>query len=106
MRQQVRGLRPDSGEPERLRDGGHHRNGAIRGHGEHPVDPDSLRDLEHFRNGGEVDHLGDVGLREARRLLVAVDRDDTQPARSCLRDRAALMAPRAHEENRRHGGRW
>ena len=77
VRQQVRGLRPDSGEPERLRDGGHHRNGTIGGHGEHPVDPDSLRDLEHFRNGGEVDHLGDVGLREARRLLVAVDRDDT-----------------------------
>ena len=106
VRQEVRGPRPDSGEAELLGDGGHDGDGAIGGHGEHPVDPDSPRDLEHFRDGREVDHLGDVGLREARRLRVAIDRDDTQPARSCLCDRAALMASCAHEENRRHGGRW
>ena len=99
-------MRPDSGEAELLRDCGHDGDGAIGRHGEHPVDPDSPCNFEDLRDGREVDHLCDVGLRQAGRFGVPIDRDYAQSARACLGDRAALMPSRAHEENRRHGGRW
>jgi hypothetical protein len=62
-------------------------------------------DLGHRGDLGEVDDLGDVGGCEARRFGVAVDRDDPQVPRACVLDRAALVAPRADEEDRPNGGR-
>ena len=71
-----------------------------------PVDPDAPCYLEHLRDRLEVDHPGDVGLRQAGRFGAPIDRDYPQSTRACLGDRAALMTSCAHEENRRHGGRW
>ena len=46
---------------------------------------------------------GDVGEGEPGRIRVAVDRDDAEAALARLGDRAALVAPRADEEDARHG---
>ena len=70
-----------------------------------PSTPLAERDLDDLVDGREVDDLRDVGRREARRVRVAVDRSDAQAASARLLDRTTLMAPRAHEENRRHGAR-
>jgi hypothetical protein len=52
---------------------------------------------------GEVDDLRHVRRLEARRVGIAVDCDDADPAIARLGDRAALVASRADEEEARHG---
>ena len=98
--------RADPREPELLGDGGDDGHGAVGRDREHAVDADAPRDLDHLVDVGEVDDLGDVGRREARRLGVPVDRGDAQPPGARLLDRAALMAPGADEEHGLHGRRW
>ena len=71
-----------------------------------PSTPIAARDLHHGADVAEVDDLCDIGRREAGRLGIAIDGDDAQAARACLLDRAALMAPRADEEDGLHGRRW
>ena len=97
--------RPDAGEPELLGDGGDDGHRAVGRDREHAVDADTPCDLDDLGDGREVDDLGDVGRGEARRFGVAIDRGDAKAAGARLLDRAPLMASRAHEENRRHGGR-
>ena len=68
-----------------------------------PSSRSRARRLQHRVDVGEVDHLGDVGLREARRVGVAVDGHDAQAELFRLQDRAALVAAGADEENGLHG---
>ena len=95
----------DSWQRELLRDGRDNGNGTIGRYGEHSVDALTERNLDDLGHGHEVDDLGDVGRGEARRVRVAVDSGNAQPARACLLDGTALMASRADEEDRCHRGR-
>jgi hypothetical protein len=55
---------------------------------------------------GEVHHLGEVRGGEPRRLGVSVDPHHAQSQLACTLDRAALVPPRADEEDRSlHRGR-
>ena len=51
----------------------------------------------------EVDDLGHVCQGEPGRVRVPIDRDDAKAPLARLRDRAALVASRADEEDARHG---
>ena len=51
----------------------------------------------------EVDDLGHVCQGEPGRVRVSIDRDDAKAPLARLRDRAALVASRADEEDARHG---
>ena len=102
VRHPLRRLDADSGQPERLGDGCHDRNSAVRCHGEHAVDsvfPPRFDDSLHVR---EVDELADVGGPEPERLRVAVDGDDAVAELLHALDRAALMAAAAHEQEGLH----
>ena len=81
-------------------------HGPVRRDGQHSVDALAATDLRDGIDVGEVDDLGDVGGAEARRGLVAVDRDDAQPPGLRMLDRAPLVPAAADEENRCHGRRW
>ena len=106
VREQVGRLGADPRKPELLRHGRDDGHGAVGRDRERAVDADASGDLDHLADVGEVDDLGDVGRREARRLGVPVDRRDPQPAGARLLDRAALVAPGADEEHGLHGRRW
>ena len=94
---------PIVGSAEPLGHCGDDRHGAVGGDGEDAVDPVPSRDGLDGVDVREVDDLGGVGERETRRVGVAVDRDDAEPAVARLRDRTALVAPGADEEDARHG---
>ena len=102
VRHQVRGIRADPGQAERLRDRGDDRNRPVGGHGQRAVDPEPARDLDHALDVDEVDDLGLVGMLEPGRLGVSVDGDDAQSELLRAQDRAPLVAPRADEENGLH----
>jgi hypothetical protein len=104
VRQQVRPVRADAREAQGFRDRGDHGYRTIGGHGERAVDPDPTRDLENAFEVREIDDLGDVCLGEAGSIPVAVDRSDAEASRTRLLDRTPLVAPCAHEQNRRHAG--
>jgi hypothetical protein len=52
---------------------------------------------------GEVDDRRNVRDPEAKRVGVAIDRDDAKTALAGLDDRSALVAAGADEEDARHG---
>jgi hypothetical protein len=62
-------------------------------------------DLDDGIDVGEVDHLRDIGLRQARRVGVPVDGDDPEAELPHSHDRTPLVAPGADEENCRHARR-
>ena len=63
----------------------------------------AARDVHDRVDVREVDDLGYVGEGEPGRLRVPVHRDDAEAPLARLRDRAALVASRADEEDARHG---
>jgi hypothetical protein len=75
VRHQVRGRRPDPGQPELLSDRGDHRHRPICRHGQHAIDPGSPRDGDHPLRVGEVDDVALVRMRQPDRLRVAIDGD-------------------------------
>ena len=103
VRHQLRRRAPDPGQAELLGDGGDDWDGPIRRDRQDAVDAVPSTNLRDRGDVREVDDLGDVGGREARRVLVAVDRDDAQVAGPRVLDRAPLVAPRADEEDGLHG---
>ena len=103
---QVRRLDADPRQPERLRDRGDDRHRAVRRHCQHPVDSRLAPDGNHSLDvGREVDHVRLVGVREADRLRIAVDRDDAEPELLRAKDGAPLVAAGADEEDGLHRGR-
>ena len=62
----------------------------------------AARDVHDRVDVREVDDLGYVGEGEPGRLRVPVHRDDAEAPLARLRDRAALVASRADEEDARH----
>jgi hypothetical protein len=76
VRHEVRGLRADPRQPERLRDRGDDRDRAVCGHGQHAVDLVPARSVGDRLDVGEVDDVPLVGCRQAGRVRIAVDGDD------------------------------
>ena len=103
VRHAVRDVGADRREAEALGDRRDDRDGAVRRDRQRAVDGVPSRDLLDRVDVGEVDDLRDVRRLEPRRVGVAVDRDDADPALARLGDRAALVAARADEEDARHG---
>jgi hypothetical protein len=105
VRHQVRSLRADPGEPERLGDGRDDGHGPVGRDGEDAVDGVATPDLGDRGDVGEVDRLARVSDLQAERVRVPVDRDDAQAELLRPQDRAALVAPGADEEDRLHVAR-
>jgi hypothetical protein len=105
VRHPISGVRPDSRQPEFLSDGRHDRNGPICRDGQHTVGIVAARECGYRLDVGEVDDLGGVGETETRRPRVTVDGGDPQSPPARLLDRAALVAPRADEEDGLHSRR-
>ncbi len=103
--QEVGYYRADAGESQGFGHRRHDGNRAVGRDRQHAVRGYTSGDVEDLLDRREVDDLGDVRGREARCFGVAVDRCDPKPTGARLLDRAPLMASRAHEEDRRHGGR-
>ena len=99
----VRHLRPDGRQPEPLGHGCDDGNCPVGRDGERAVDLVPPRDLLDGVDVHEVDDLRHVGQGEPGRIRIPVDCDDAEAAVACLGDRAALVAPRADEEDARHG---
>ena len=79
VRHQVRRLDADPRQPARLGDRGDDRHGAVGADREHAVEAEPLPSPSSTAaDVGEVDDLGDVGLREPERVGVAVDRGDAR----------------------------
>ena len=102
VRHQMRRRRPDRREREPLGDRRHHRDGAVRRHGERAVHAVPPRDLGDGVDVHEVDRFRYVGRSEPRCVRVPVDGDDTKPAIARLQDRPPLVASGAHEEDGLH----
>jgi hypothetical protein len=105
VRQDVRRLHADSGEPERLGDGGHDGHRAVGGNGQNPLGPVPAADVGHRGDVREVHDLGHVGFAQPGRLGIPVDGDDAVSELARALDRAPLVAPRADEEDRAHAAR-
>ena len=88
----VRGVDPDSREPELVRHRGHDRHGAVGRDRQHAVDPMSPSDLGDGGDVGEVDDLGDSAPRPAR------------APRRCGRPRRLAGRVRAHARSLGAGG--
>src|SRR3954464_10377611 len=100
------GLGADPGEAQRPREGGDPRHGPVGRDGENTVDLVSPAHLRHAPQVGEIDHLGDIGLPEAKRLSVAVDGDHTQAELASAPDRPPLVPAGADEEDCAFHSRW
>ena len=80
-------------------------HGAVGRDGQDAVDGVATPDLGDGGDVGEVDDLADVGDLQARRVRVAVDRDDAQAELLRPQDRAPLVPAGADEEDRLHVAR-
>ena len=94
--------RADRGEAEAL---GHSRDDGdcpVGGDGERSVDVVATGHLGDRVDVGEVHRLGDICNLKPERVGVAIDGDDADALIPCLEDGAALVAPRANEEDGLH----
>ena len=99
------GLDPDPGQAQRLGDGSDDRHRPVGRDGQHSVDAVASSDLRDRSDVGEVDRLAGVRDGESRRVRVPVDGHDAEAELLRAQDGAALVASRAHEENRLHVAR-
>ena len=105
VRHQMGGLGPDPGQSQRLGDGSDDRHSPVGRDGQHSVDAVPACDVRDCSDVGEIDRLARVRGGEARRVRVPVDGDGAQAELLRAQDGAALVASRAHEENRLHVAR-
>ena len=99
VRHRVRDLRADAWQAERLRNGGDDRHCPVGRDRQRAVDAVPAGDLDDPIHVLEIDDLADVRGLEPRSGAVAVDGDHAEPELLRAFDRAALVAPRADEEN-------
>ena len=93
---------PDARQAERLGDGRHRGNRAVRGDRQHAVRTDPARCLDRSLDVAEVDLLEEVGVFLRDRVGVAVDRRDAEAELLRAEDGRALMTSGAEDENRLH----
>jgi hypothetical protein len=99
VRHQVRGLDPDSRKPERIRDRGDDRHGAVRRHGQDTLDVAAPRNRDHAVDVAEVKNFGGVGLGKAGRVRIPIDRDREEPELASADDCTPLVTAPADEEH-------
>ena len=99
VRHQVRRLRSHPGEPELLRHRGNDRNGPLGRERDDALDAVPPAELDDGAKVAEVDDLRYVGLRETDGVGVSVDRHHLETELVSALDDAALVAPRADEQD-------
>ena len=99
----MRRLRPDTGQPEHLRDLGDDGHSAVGGEGHHAASTVTAPNLGDGLDVSEVDDLADIGDGKAGRGIVAVDGDHAGAKLSNALERASLVASGPDEQHSLHG---